>query len=151
METQYAEMKPETKALERRFFEAMNKGRSAVMKAIDEDCTANYVFHSSSGKDMSFKQYMSDLYAAFPDLHFTIDDLFAEGDKAVVRYTVTGTHKGAFMGIPPTNKKLTVSAIDIDRNVGGKWVESWSRTDTLGMMQQLGIESSPTPRILERE
>jgi len=57
---------------------------------------------------------------------------------------MTGTHKGEFMGIPPTNKKVTISAITIDRIAGGKYVEEWLRFDTLDFMQQLGIV--PTPK-----
>jgi predicted ester cyclase len=73
----------------------------------------------------------------------TVDDLIVEGDKAVVRYTITGTHKGAFMGVPPTNKKVTIWVIEIDRFAGGKIVEGWDRFDTLGIMQQLGVVPRP--------
>jgi predicted ester cyclase len=86
---------------------------------------------------------MSKMYDVFPDIHFTIDDMVVEGNKAVVRYTNTGTHKGEFMGIPPTNKKVTMWAIGIDRIAGGKFVESWGRYDTLGFMQQLGLVPTP--------
>ena len=85
-----------------------------------------------------YKKLMIQYFDAFPDLHATIDDMFVEGDKAVVRYTLTGTHKGAFMGIPPTNKSTTSWAIDIYHLAGGKLVECWTRSDTLGAMQQLG-------------
>ncbi|MGA2574098.1 MAG: ester cyclase [Candidatus Methanomethylicaceae archaeon] len=135
------------KALERRWYAEANKGKAATMTVIDEDCTTNIVFHSSTGMDIrglkDFKQFMSEFYDAFPDIHWTLDDLIVEGDKAVVRYTVTGTHRGAFMGIPPTNKKVTIWGIEIDREAGGKWVEAWGRMDTLGFMQQLG--AVPTP------
>jgi predicted ester cyclase len=74
----------------------------------------------------------------------TLDDMIVEGDKAVVRYTFIGTHKGEIMGIPPTNKKATNWIIQIDRIAGGKFVECWVRSDTLGFMQQLGVV--PTPK-----
>jgi len=137
----------ESEALEHRWYEAMNKGKAAIMTVADEDCATNYVYHSPQGRDMDlegFKQYLSELYDVFPDANFTIDDLVVEGDKAVARYTFTGTHKGAFMGILPSNKKVTFWSITIDRLFGGKFVESWSRTDTLGLMQQLGV--IPTPK-----
>ena len=70
--------------------------------------------------------------------------MVAEGDKVAYRWTLTGTHKGEFEGIPPTNKKVTVWAISISRIAGGKIVEDWSRVDTLGLMQQLGVV--PTPK-----
>ena len=131
------------KALERRFFEEWNKGKAAAMTEIDETCANNIVWHNSTGGDIrsleGFKKSMGEFFNAFPDNHFTIDDMIAEGDKVAVRYTITGTHKGKFMGIHPTNKKVTLSAIEIDRIVGGKFVEGWIRFDTLGMMQQLGL------------
>jgi predicted ester cyclase len=77
--------------------------------------------------------------AAFPDVRFTINDQFADGDKVATRWTVTGTNKGALMGIPPTGKHSTVSGITIDRYQNGKAIESFTNWDTLGMFQQLGV------------
>ena len=137
----------EIKALERRLYEECNKGKAAAMAVIDELYATDLVYHSSTGRDIrgikDYKQHVSDMYSAFPDFHFTIDDMVVEGDKVAVRLTATGTHKGEFRGIPSTNKKVTVSMIQIDRVVGGKFVEGWSRYDTLGLMQQLGL--IPTP------
>jgi predicted ester cyclase len=67
----------------------------------------------------------------------------AEGDKVVTRSTMQGTHQGEFMGIPPTGKQFTATAIDIVRFAGGKAVEHWGNSDDLGMLQQLGV--IPTP------
>jgi len=137
----------EIKALERRLYEECNKGKAAALAVIDELYAIDIVYHSSTGRDIcgikDYKQHVSEFCSAFPDLHFTIDDIVAEGDKVAVRLTATGTHKGEFRGIPSTNKKVTVSMIQIDRVVGGKFVEGWSRYDTLGLMQQLGL--IPTP------
>jgi steroid delta-isomerase-like uncharacterized protein len=134
------------KALERRFFEEWNKGKAAAMAAIDKTCAADIVWHSA-GEDIrglkDFKKSMGEFFDAFPDNHFAIDDMIVEGDKVAVRYRITGTHKGEFMGIPPTNKKVTLWAIEIDRIAAGKFVEGWIRFDTLGWMQQLGV--IPTP------
>jgi predicted ester cyclase len=80
---------------------------------------------------------------AFPDLHFTVEDIIAEGDKVVTRLTCRGTQQGAFMGIPPTGKQATVTAIDINRFAGGKSVEHWLNMDTLGLLQQLGVIPAP--------
>ena len=137
----------EIKALDRHFFEEWNKGKAAAMAVIDELCATNLVFHGGSGEDIrgikDFKQLMNKFYSAFPDNHFTIDDIVAEGDKVAVRYTITGTHKGEWRGAPPTNKKVTVSVIQIDRIAGGKLVEAWERYDTLGAMRQLGLAPPP--------
>jgi predicted ester cyclase len=89
------------------------------------------------------KKYMAEIFSAFPDVHMTIDDLVGEGDKVAVRFTVTGTHKGKFMGMPASNKKLKMWSIQIDRIANGKFVEGWERTDTLGLMQQLGVMAKP--------
>jgi hypothetical protein len=136
------------KALGRRLVNEFNKGKAAAMAVIDEMVATNFVYHSVTGEDIhglkDYKQSMNELFNAFPDLHWTIDDLIVEGDKAAVRYTMTGTHKGEFMGIPATNKKVTMSVIGIGRIVGGKFVEEWDRMDTLGFMQQLGV--IPTPK-----
>ena len=137
----------EIKALERRLYEECNKGKAAAMAVIDELYATDLVYHSSTGRDIrgikDYKQHVSDMYSAFPDFHFTIDDMVVEGDKVAVRLTATGTHKGEFRGIPPTNKKVTMWEIQIDRVAGGKFVEGWSRYDTLGLMRQLGL--IPTP------
>ena len=135
------------KALERHFEAEFNKGKASTMAVMDETCAPNVVYHAS-GTDLhglkELKQYFSDLFDAFPDFHMTLDDIIVEGDKAVIRFRYTGTHKGPYMGIPPTNKKVTGWAIEIDRVAGGKFVEGWERSDMLGMMQQLGV--IPTPK-----
>jgi len=126
----------ENKALVRRLFEEFNKGKAARMAVIDRSIDIPDL------KD--FKQVESEWYDAFPDLHVTIDDMVAEGDKVAARVTWTGTHKGEIMGIPPTNKKVTFSLITISRIAGGKIVEDHGQFDALGLMRQLG--AVPTPK-----
>jgi steroid delta-isomerase-like uncharacterized protein len=136
------------KVFGRRVVEAWNKGKAAVMDAVDELFATDIVYHGGGGGDIrgikNYKQHISEFYNAFPDLHFTIDDMIAEGDKIAIRTTLTGTHKGEFHGIPATNKKVTGWGISIYRVVGGKLVERWERSDALGFMQQLGV--APTPK-----
>jgi steroid delta-isomerase-like uncharacterized protein len=131
------------KAFIRRFVEEWNKGKAAAMKIIDGGCATNIVYYSSSGEDVhglkDYKQFFGEFYDAFPDQHITLEDIVAEGDKVVTRYSLTGTHKGKYMGIPATNKKVMMSVIEIDRVAGGKVIEEWVRLDTLGFMQQLGV------------
>ena len=138
----------EIKALALRWFEEYNKGKAAAMAVADKSCSTDFVLHSTEDirglKD--FKQNDSELFSAFPDIHFTIDDIVVEEDKVAMRYTMTGTHKGEFKGISPTNKKVTAWAIEIDHVVGGKFVEGWVRFDTLGLMQQLGALPTPERR-----
>jgi steroid delta-isomerase-like uncharacterized protein len=138
----------ETEALARSVLELFNKGKVVAMTGMDAIFTNDLIYHSGFGRDLSslkdFKQYWGSIFDAFPDIHFNLDDIIIKEDKAVIRFTITGTHGGAFMGIPPTNKKVTMWAIEIQRNIGGKIMQTWQRFDTLGLMQQLGVV--PTPK-----
>jgi len=138
-------MSDENKAIARRVQEeAFNQGNLAV---IDELVSADYVDHDlppgfPPGRE-GFKQMVAMYRAAFPDVQMTIDDVVAEGDKVVMRWTAKGTHQGELMGIPPTNKQVTVTGVDINRLAGGKLAEHWGHFDQMGMMQQLGVIPSP--------
>jgi steroid delta-isomerase-like uncharacterized protein len=77
--------------------------------------------------------------SAFPDAHTTIEEMVGEGDLVAKRWTYRGTHKGEFMGIPATDKKIEMTAITIYRISGGKVAECWWNYDSLGMMQQIGV------------
>jgi hypothetical protein len=140
----------EIKALMRRWFEECNKGKTAFMAVFDELHAPNIVYHGGGGEEIrgrkDFKQYCSEWLSAFPDIHFTIDDMVVEGDKVAVRLTWTGTHKGELQGIPPTNKKVTSWEIEIDRVAKGKIAEIWTRYDTSSVMQQLGPETIPNKK-----
>ena len=84
--------------------------------------------------------------AVFPDWSVRVDDLIAEGDKVVVRATGSGTHRGEFMGIPPTGRRISVTWIAIYRVKDGKLAEHWQNIDELGMLKQLGAGLSiPRP------
>jgi predicted ester cyclase len=78
------------------------------------------------------------LLAAFPDFHRSMEDIIAEGDKVVARYTATGTQQGEFMGIPPTGKRVTFGWITIYRIAAGKVAEEWLVFDQLSLMRQIG-------------
>lgn len=85
------------------------------------------------------QQFFEMLFAAFPDQHSTTQKIIAEGDRVVHRILVEGTHTGPFMGIPPTGKRISYTVTDLVRFEDGKMVEHWTISDTLGMMQQLGL------------
>ena len=134
----------ENKATVRRYLEeAWNKGNVGI---IDELMASDYSRYMSGPAQPlnreGQKQRITSFHKAFPDIHLTIEDLVAEGDKVVFRITIRGTHQGAFMGIAPTGKPVTVSAIDIARFADGKIVEHWGQMDSLGLMQQLGGQTS---------
>ena len=127
------------KALLLRWFEEDKKRNLAAM---EELCAPDYVFHGTGvlpDSDLArIKQQHTVFWAAFPDAHLMLEDMIAEGDKVVHRYTFRGTHQGDFMGVPATGKVVTVTGICISRFAGGKFVEEWDNQDVLGLMQQLG-------------
>ena len=135
----------ENKSIARRINnEVWSKGNLAV---IDEIYAAKYVNHDPmpeiAPNREGLKQSVSMMKAAFPDLQTQTEDLVAEGDKVVNRWTASSTHKGEFMGIAPTGKRVTITGIQICRIVDGKVVEDWTEYDMLGMMQQLGVVPPP--------
>jgi steroid delta-isomerase-like uncharacterized protein len=84
------------------------------------------------------REFFTQLRTAFPDIHFTVKDQFADKDRVITHWTATGTHRGEFKGIAPTGRKFSITSIDIDRIVNGKVVECWSHMDELGLLRQLG-------------
>jgi steroid delta-isomerase-like uncharacterized protein len=90
-----------------------------------------------------YKQFILRTRTAFPDLHATIEDQIAEGDKVITRWSVQGTHQGVFRGHSPTGKQMRVTGIVVDRIVDGKAVERWMEMDTYDQMQQLGLIPQP--------
>ncbi len=138
-------MSEENKAIMNRFMdEVLNKKNLA---AADEIVAEDFVeLDPLPGQEQGregLKQIIATLFAAFPDLRWTVEEQIAEGDKVVSRFTWRGTHKGEFMGIPPTNSQMMVKGVVIDRVVEGKFVESRILMDNLGMMQQLGVIPAP--------
>ena len=87
----------------------------------------------------ALEQVTAMLLRAFPDLHVTVEDLIAEGDKVVGRNTVTGTHRGEFMGLPATGRSVVYDEIFIFRFVDGRIVaETWGVVDVFSQLRQLG-------------
>ena len=85
------------------------------------------------------RQAIATMLAGFPDLHISIEDMIAEGDRVVTRFTTHGTQRGALGSIPPTGKQVAISTIEITRIADGKIAEDWGLDDRLGMLQQLGL------------
>ena len=135
----------ENKASAGRFLEeVINRGNVAV---IDELSSPNFVDHQAPPgmppTNEGFKAYITMFRGAFPDLHYTIEDSIAEGDRVVQRSTAHGTMTGDFMGMPASGKSATWSEIHITRFENGKAVEHWGITDQLGMLAQLGFAQAP--------
>jgi steroid delta-isomerase-like uncharacterized protein len=124
--------------------EVVNGGNFAL---IDELLAPDFVNHSPppgvpATRD-GIKAVMAMLRGAFPDLHATVDDVIAEGDKVVQRTTAHGTMKGEFAGMPPSGKEATWQQIHVLRFANGKQVEHWAVIDQLSMLQQLGFAEAP--------
>ena len=138
----------ENKALVGRYVEEFwNQGNEA---AAAELIAPEYVAHDPAvpgrtgpeGETRALQVYR----VAAPDLHFTVEDLIAEGDRVVVRWASHGTHLGDLLGIPPTGKVAAATGITILRIAGGKLVEMWQDWDRLGLLQQLGAIPRPSRR-----
>jgi steroid delta-isomerase-like uncharacterized protein len=135
-------MSEANKAIVHRYVEELlNKGNLAIA---DEILTTDFVFHGPSTPESirgpeGFKQLVTTLRTAFPDLHFTAEEKIAEGNKVAGCFTIRGTQQGELFGIPPSGKQFAVRGVDIFRLASGKISEVRALFDTLGQMQQLGI------------
>lgn len=131
------------KVVRRLFEEVWNKGNLPVA---DELFTPNYAHHDAStpdvGRGPESEKKRATLYrTAFPDIRLNIEDIIAEGETVMVRWSCRGTHKGDLSGIAPTGKQVNISGVSIARFANGKMAEGWVNWDALGLMQQLGVVS----------
>lgn len=128
----------ENKAIVRRFIEAYNNRNLDYLDLIDDLVAPDYVDHTKQVGREGLKQLFAMGLNAFPDWHETIEDIIAEGDKVWVRLSYTGTHRGEFMGLSPTGKKIASTAVDIYRIVNSKLAEYWNVTDNVNIFKQVG-------------
>jgi steroid delta-isomerase-like uncharacterized protein len=135
-------MSEHNKAIVRRLVEELwNKGNLSVA---DELFAPNYEHHDAStldfGRGPESEKKRATLYrTAFPDVRLMIEDIIAEGEIVMTRWSCRGTHKGDLSGIAPTGKQITISGVTIARLANGKMAEGWVNWDALGLMQQLGV------------
>ena len=127
----------------RRLHEATNSGDlELISTTIDELVEPDAVIHTplpieATGAQL-LKEAFGSLLHAYPDLHITVEDVIEEGDKLVSRNTVTGTHRGEYMGVSPTGRSVTYAEIGIVRFSGGRIAETWGVVDVLSQLRQLG-------------
>jgi predicted ester cyclase len=134
----------ENKALVRRYYdEVLNGGNVGILDVI---AAPDYEEHDPVPGQTTglagLKQRVAILRAAFQP-RFTLDDMIAEGDRVVVRWTNSGVHVGEFAGMPPTNRPFTIAGIDIHRVRDGKMAEHWHVVDMFSQLLQMGIISLP--------
>jgi predicted ester cyclase len=134
----------DNKAAFQRFHDAANTGDIGVIsKAIDEFVAPDAVIRTplpidATGAD-ALKQIWAMLLSIYPDIHLTVEDLIAEGDKVVGRTTVTGTHQGEFMGVAATGNSVTYNEMFMFRFAAGRVVETWGVVDVYAQMKQIGV------------
>jgi steroid delta-isomerase-like uncharacterized protein len=134
----------ENKRLNLRWIQAWNDRDWAT----EEACRApDYVAHMSGVPvpldAAGWGAFMGAFTAAFPDAQISVADSFGERDMVATRWTITGTHRGDFQGVPPTGRPVTMAGVDISRFVDGKVAEHWAQFDVMGVMQQIGAIPAP--------
>jgi steroid delta-isomerase-like uncharacterized protein len=132
------------KAAFSRLYDAVNTGDVQVIATtIDEVVEPDLVFHAPVPTDatgvQALKRVWVVLLRAFPDIHVAVEDVIAERDRVVTRNTVTGTHQGDFLGLPPTGKSVSYNEIFVVRFANGRIAEIWGVVDALSQMKQLGM------------
>ncbi len=131
----------ENKAIIRQLYEEVwNKRR---LELVDEIFSPSHALHDpnatgSAVGPQAYRRLVTRFITAFPDLRFIIGDFFGENERLAVAWTISGTHKGEFMGIPATNKKVSVDGITIIHTVNARIMDSYVSWDVWGMMHQLG-------------
>ena len=130
----------DNKSFMRHFIEeAINrKSPDALDAMVAEDFIEHVPFPGQGPGREGLRQALRLFHDAFPDMHWAVEEQVAEGEKVVTRFTWAGTHRGEFLGIAPTGRRVEVWGVVIDVVRGGRFAESRIIMDTLGLMQQLG-------------
>jgi steroid delta-isomerase-like uncharacterized protein len=130
----------QNKTLVRRVFEEIFNANNLV--AVDELIASDYVYHRPARPEFrgpaTYKQLLATFRAAFPDVHFTVEEMLAEGDSVFSRWRFTGTHQGEFMGVAPTQKRITAAGMLLSRCADGRLVEELELMDELSILRQMG-------------
>jgi steroid delta-isomerase-like uncharacterized protein len=130
------------RAIMGRYYEEIwNQGR---LEVCDQLIAPDYVNHSAPLPGLpagpgGLKQIVAAVRRAFPDLHYTIEDLVVGGEKAALRTTMRGTHQGAFLGVAPTGRQVEVQELQIEHLRDGQIVAHWHLIDEQGLQRQLGV------------
>lgn len=132
------------KAVARRYLEDV--WNASNMQAADDLIAPEFSFLSPAGKtdDLpTFKQYVQKIHQILAGLHFSVENLIAEGDQVLLEWTMTGTHTAEFMGIPASGKAVNVAGVSLLRISGGKLVTCRLYWDRVVMLQQIGVKITP--------
>jgi steroid delta-isomerase-like uncharacterized protein len=134
------------KAVMGRFLQFIN---TASGKLAEELISPDAVFHVPGRPEpmrgpAGYLAIIGMMRGGFPDIQWTLEEVIAEGDKVAARFTMRGTHRGAFFGVPPTGKTIVVQAMNFYRLSGGQFVEERGQPDLLGLLQQIGAVPTPS-------
>jgi steroid delta-isomerase-like uncharacterized protein len=136
----------ENKRIMRRALDIWNSGD---LSALDDIIAPGIVMHLRGRADVTgleaYRSYNVTLREAIPDQQWVLEDLLAEGDKAVLVWTLRGTHQGQLSGVAPTGRQVAVTGISVYRIADGKLAEIWVQSDTLGLLQQIGAIPTAGP------
>ncbi|MBE1491496.1 ester cyclase [Plantactinospora soyae] len=131
------------KATVRRLHDAIGGGVELIWQTIDEIVDPDVLFHApvptGATGAQALKQVWPVLLRAYPDLRVTVEDLVEEGDRVVSRNTVTGTHRGEYLGLPPTGRSVVYDEIFLYRFVDGRIAEIWGVVNVFSQLNQLGV------------
>lgn len=128
--------------LVQQFFDEVVNQRN--LAALGQFVSPNAINHSvPEGLPQEPSQFLGLHLGAFPDLTATVENLLVAGDKVIALVSYHGTHQGAFLGIPPTGKSITITGINIFRIDNGQVVEHWGLTDRITALRQLGLVPVP--------
>ena len=141
----------EQKAVIRRWIEAYNDRDEAVEAEVRAPGYLAYAPGEPEPlRDEAWRALIAGYADAMPDLRITVEEVISEGDFVAARNTFSGTHTREFQGLPPSNKRITFSALEFNRFEDGKVVEHWFQLDQPALFQQLGLAVVPGPKLLAR-
>jgi predicted ester cyclase len=141
------------KAVSRRWIQVFNERDDAAEADVRGP---DYVAHAPASLEPApldseaWTRFLSGFVEGFPDLRLTVEDAVGEGDLVSQRVHFEGTHTGEFQGLPPTQRKVSFSGLELNRFVDGRVAEHWFQLDALTLLQQLGLVVVPGPRLLPR-
>jgi steroid delta-isomerase-like uncharacterized protein len=132
-------MSEDARSMVTRFYDGINAGNLGVIdELIADDFVEREEFPGISRDKEGVRQFFTIFRTAFPDMRMEAHEVLVDGDLACVRATMSGTHEGDFMGMPPSGKRFEVTGFDMVRIRDGRVVEHWGVMDAMKMMQQLG-------------
>lgn len=142
-------LEEQNKALVLQFYQAFDDRQiEQALSLLDSNFVAHLAGMPKPLNRDEFEQFGMSFYSAFSEGQHIWDEIIVSGDRVVTCGKFIARHLGEFRGLPPTDKQISLEIMHIDRLENGKIVEHWGQGDAMGLMQQLGIISLPSPKLL---